>query len=173
LSLEPAFLTVVRGDESEGVGGFSWGAVVDVGDILGRVLSAHPMPVAELGHLERALSDLGTERVVFTDEIGIRPRFRSGVLPVAQLCYPTTVVGEYHKVPGLCWSKRSSRIVPILEHYQYRPIAHTEEIVFLYASAEGVAATKRALEEIFISAGCREEETHRIAHQTPARGGGD
>jgi hypothetical protein len=143
---DTSFLTVIDGDADDPVAGFCSGALVDAATIPGRVLSAHPINAAMLAQLTDAVRRTGASHVVYTDEIGLVNRFRHrGPLSLMQLCYPVTVLGTQYNVGGVCWSTTSSRMVPILQHYQYEVVAQVADILFLYSPPDGVAATHRTL----------------------------
>jgi hypothetical protein len=146
---DTSFLTVIDGDDDYPVAGFCSGALVDTATIPGRVLSAHPVDVTMLKRLTDAVHQIAAPRVVYTDEIGLIDRFRHrGVLPVAQLCYPVTVLGTEYDVGAVCWSTTRSRMVPILRHYYYDVIAEVGDVLFLYSPPEGVAATHDTIFDI-------------------------
>jgi hypothetical protein len=146
---DTSFLTVIEGDQDYPVAGFCSGALVDTAAIPGRLLSAHPVDVTKLARLTDAVQQIAAPQVVYTDEIGLVDRFRHrGALPLAQLCYPATLLGTEYNVGVVCWSTANSRMVPILRHYHYDVIADVADIIFLYSPPESVAATNATLFDI-------------------------
>lgn len=148
ISKQPAFLTVMRGDDEYPIGGFCWGAVIPVASIPQRVRGARHMTAVQSAELEAMAGSLRASQILFVDELAIIPRFRDGMRPIASVTLPLLRMARNAGTGVICWSTKESQIVPILLHYRFKSIATIGEIQFLWVSARTVRYLNSITEDL-------------------------
>lgn len=133
LSEPPVRLVTMEGNETDPIGGFCWGTIIDPESIPERVARARfPDNIREGREKAKELMKFLDEPVLFFDELAVLRPFRRGLAPIIFLVRPLFELGwETGVRTALFWTSTSSKIKLLTTYMGFQPLCSIDDIVFM------------------------------------------